>query len=341
VGWSEWAGAGNGYPEYDYDLNQNGTIHHYGNAHDDYLTFVVSGLGQKFIRNTAQGTAPFLIEIATFAPHAPYIPGPDDLNLYPGLFVPRSPAYGARAKASAPEWERDIPALTQAEMDTMDHDYRLRAQAVMAVDEMIANLQATLVAMGADKNTYIFFSSDNGYHMGEHSLRPGKMTAFDTDIRVPLIVTGPGVPAGKWVDEIVENIDLCPTFDELGGAETAASVDGHSLVRLLQGQPTLDWRTVALIEHHGPVELAEDPDLPEEHSGNPTKYESIRIPGAVYVEYATGETEYYDVDSDPWELTNTASTLSPGQLTTLHDTLNAVVNCHDGQSCWAAQHLPK
>jgi N-acetylglucosamine-6-sulfatase len=88
--------------------------------------------------------------------------------------------------------------------------------------------------------------------MGEHRMMPGKMTAFDTDIHVPLIVTGPGVPGGRTIDEIVENIDLCPTFAELGFAATPANVDGHSLVPLLRGQQPDAWRTAALIEHRRP-----------------------------------------------------------------------------------------
>ena len=64
---------------------------------------------------------------------------------------------------------------------------------------MIGADRGELAADGVARDTYIVFSSDNGLHMGEHRLRPGKLTAFDTDINVPLIVTGPGVPAGRTV----------------------------------------------------------------------------------------------------------------------------------------------
>ena len=60
------------------------------------------------------------------------------------------------------------------------------------IDALIGKIEATLRARGLAQNTYIVFSSDNGYHMGEHLLNPGKMTAFDSDVRVPLIVAGPG-----------------------------------------------------------------------------------------------------------------------------------------------------
>ena len=62
---------------------------------------------------------------------------------------------------------------------------------------MIGEIEQALTADGFVRNTYLVFSSDNGLHTGEYRLMPGKLTAFDTDIRVPLVVTGPGVPAGR------------------------------------------------------------------------------------------------------------------------------------------------
>ena len=93
----------------------------------------------------------------------------------------------------------------------------MRAQAVEAVDQLLAKVEAELAARGLARNTYIVFSSDNGYHMGQHRLLPGKETAFDTDIRVPLIIAGPGVPQGRIVSKVVQNIDLYPTFVQLSG----------------------------------------------------------------------------------------------------------------------------
>lgn len=337
-GWSMWAVAGNGYPEFHYALNQDGKIVQHGVRPEDYLTDVVSGLGVDFIKQSAGGP-PFLIEVATFAPHAPYTPAPRDANAFPGLAAPRTPAYNAAPDANAPHWLAKHPPLTNADMASIDTDFRKRAQSVLAVDKMIGELQAAVAAIGQEKNTYFIFSSDNGYHMGEHRLMPGKMTAFDTDIHVPLIVTGPGVPAGRTAEEIVANIDLCPTFEELGGAATPANVDGRSLVPLLHGQKAEEWRAVTLVEHHGPNRDPRDPDLPAVRSGNPTTYEAIRSRTAVYVEYAEGEKEYHDLTTDPDELRNTYTTLSSAEKASLHATLVATVNCHDAKSCWSAQRL--
>src|SRR6185437_1543801 len=136
-----------------------------------------------------------------------------------------------------------------SELALIDANFRKRAQAVQAVDRMIGEIEAELAAKGLARNTYIVFSSDNGLHMGEHRLRAGKLTAFDTDIKVPLVVTGPGVPAGRVVHEMAENIDLCPTFEELAGAPVPPSVDGHSLLGPIRGAPTPGWRSEVLIEH--------------------------------------------------------------------------------------------
>jgi arylsulfatase A-like enzyme len=229
------------------------------------------------------------------------------------------------------------PPLTQQDIDGIDHDFRKRAQSVLAVDRMIGALQAAVAEVGQQTNTYFVFSSDNGYHMGEYRLLPGKLTAFDTDIKVPLVVTGPKVPATRTVDEVVENVDLAPTFIELGGGAPFANVDGTSLVPFLRGQDVRGWRTDALVEHHGPVGDVSDPDLPGSRSGNPTTYEAIRSRTALYVEYADGEKEYHDLTSDPDELHNTYDLLPGDQKLALHGTLIAIANCHGLKECWAAE----
>ena len=337
AGWTEWAGAGGAYKNFNYDLNQSGTVHHYGSADTDYLTDVVAGLGASFVNK--EPDRPFLLEIATFTPHAPYIPAPRDANAFPGLKVPRTGAYGARPGPNAPSWLAAIPALSPKEKDKMDSSFRMRAQSVQAVDKMIGTLRAAVAAAGQTERTYFVFSSDNGYHMGEHSLRPGKQTAFDSDIRVPLIVTGPGVPSGRMLDEIVQNIDLCSTFAELGQTTPPVTQTGRSLVPLLRGQSVLDFRDVALVEHHGANFDPADPDLPEADSGAPPTYSALRTKSAVYVEYVGGEIEYHAHATDPAELENTAASLSTSQQAALHGTLAALKNCHDATSCWSAQHM--
>ncbi|HYM54165.1 MAG TPA: sulfatase, partial [Solirubrobacteraceae bacterium] len=245
-GWSEWDVAGNGYPEYGYTMNSDGHARRYGYRAKDYLTEVLAAKGLRFIEGAAASRRPFLLELATFAPHSPYTPAPRDARAFPGLRAPRTPAFDV-VGTHEPAWLSHFMPLNAAQIGGIDHKFRRRAQAVQAVDRMIGRIEAKLVAEGLARDTYIVFSSDNGLHMGEHRLLPGKLTAFDTDIRVPLIVTGPGVPAGRTVGAMTENIDLCPSFERLAGAPVPRRVDGRSLLTLLHGGSESNWRREILV----------------------------------------------------------------------------------------------
>ncbi len=333
-GWNEWDVAGNGYSEFDYNLNENGRLVHYGSLPRSYLTDVLARKGSSFVDRAAKKGKPFFLEIATFAPHAPYTPAPRDAQDFPGLQAPRTPAFNEANVSDKPSWLRDHALLTPEQISAIDTNYRLRAQAVEAVDDLIAKLEATLKRDGVAGNTYIVFSSDNGLHMGDHRLLTGKLTAFDTDIRVPLVVAGPHVGHGRIVARVAENIDLSPTFEHLGRAGVPPSVEGQSLVSLLHGTRAPDWRDAALIEHHGPdFGASAGPDEPTPGSGNPLTYEALRLPHSMYVEYANGEREYYDLDSDPYELTNTFPKLSTDEVEALHSQLDVLENCHSAATC--------
>ncbi len=333
-GWDEWDVAGKGYSEFDYDLNQNHDVQHYGKAPQDYLTDVVGQKAQGFIAKSAADHSPFMIEVATFAPHSPYTPAPRDANSFPNLKAPRTPAYD-HLPTDAPKWLSSRAPLTAKQQTEIDTSFRKRVQAVQSVDRMIGSIESTLQAAGVAKNTDIVFSSDNGFHMGEYRLTPGKMTAFDTDVNVPLVAAGPGI-AHRTVTDPAENIDLRPTFDGIAGATAPGVVDGYSLDSLLRGDPTAGWRTTALVEHHGPDTDRNDPDHPGKGSGNPPTYNALRSATYTYVEYADGTKEYYNRTTDPGELHNVVGTLSAAQLADLHRRVQAMTGCHGAAACWRA-----
>ena len=336
-GWSEWDVAGNGYPEFDYNLNENGRIVHYGSSPWAYLTDVLARKGSAFVHRAARARKPFFLEISTFAPHSPYTPAPRHAEDFPGLQAPRTAAFNEANVSDKPPWLRGHALLDLGQIGYIDAVQRLRAQAVEAVDELIASLEQQLQRDGVADSTYIFFSSDNGFHLGDHRLMPGKLTAFETDIRVPLVVAGPGVRAGREVARVTENVDLYPTFVRLGRAGTSPLVDGKSLVPLLRGDAAPNWRDAALVEHHGPDwAAAAGPDAAEPGSGNPSTYEALRLPHSVYVEYANGAREYYDLESDPYELTNIYPRLSPQQVSALHSRLATLERCRGVASCHQA-----
>jgi N-acetylglucosamine-6-sulfatase len=358
-GWTKWAVAGNGYKGFNYTLNQDGSLVRYGQNPSDYLTDVASAQAVQFIKQS--GHTPFMLEVATFAPHRPATPAPRDANGFLGLRAPQTPAFGVAPDTSAPPWLKDIPDLSDRDIARIDQEFRRRAQAVQAVDKMIGDLLAALAQTGEANNTIFIFSSDNGYHMGDHRLLPGKQTAFDTDIHVPLIVTGPGIRPGGTVDEITQNIDLCPTFEDIAGVTPPRNVDGSSLLPLLYGQSVPEWRTVALVEHHGPmIRTDEDPDAMDfqadifadrggarhrrpgaygdgRRHGNPPSYEAVRSARWVYVEYQDGVKEFHDLTADPYELRNSFSALAEIQKSALHALVSAIQNCHDAGSCRAAE----
>jgi N-acetylglucosamine-6-sulfatase len=336
-GWNEWDVAGWGYPEFNYDLNEAGFVYHFGHRPKDYLTDVLTRKGVDFINAATARHQPFFLELATFAPHEPYTPAPRDRHDFPGLKAPRPPSFDV-LPTNAPRWlSAHRRPLTRRQVALINHAFRRRAQSVQAVDRMIGQLESTLRRDGAAANTYIVFSSDNGLHTGEYRLMPGKLTAFDTDIRVPLVVTGPGVPAGQTTDEVAENIDLAPTFSAIGG--TTFSADGHSLLPLWRGQKPADWRNAALIEHHGGRQSVLDPDFQQPASGAPTTYEAMRTPDYLFVEYADGEHEFYDLRNDPFELHNIYNSLNSRAHAQLHFELARMENCHNGTACWAATHV--
>ena len=347
-GWDEWDVADYGYREFNYDLNQNGLLRHYGSLPQDYLTDVISQLGQNFIQKSASG--PFFIEISTFAPHAFYTPAPRDQFAYPGAHVPITPKLGWLAsehpEAHAPDWLKDVPSLKAKDLKTDDNNFKMRLQSDLAIDKMISDILVLLKQLNIQNKTYVFFSSDNGYHMGEYSLPPGKLTPFEVDIHVPLVVSGPNVPR-RQVTEVTQETDLAPTFTDLAGlgaTPAPTEPDGRSLLWALSGAaPPTDWRTTALIEHHGPPDDPKDPDIDPNKVkrliGNPPNYEALRLieaktgTNAMYVEYnfepQTGGNEigYYDLTKDPDELLNIYDSLPAAKKTDLHRKLLQQSEC--------------
>jgi N-acetylglucosamine-6-sulfatase len=354
-GWSDWhVSNSTGYAEFDYVLNDNGSYNTY-RGEENYGVDRLNADAREFIERSAGD--PFLLEVSTFAPHAPYTPAPRNADDFPGLRAPRDPSFNAD-NVDPPSWLGSRDPLGPRQVATIDSSFRRRAQAVESIDKLVADVESTLAANGVADDTYIVFSSDNGYHLGQHRLVRGKQTAFDTDIRVPLIVAGPGVPHDRVVSEVVQNVDLYPTFVELmggtssGSADSVDSIEGRSFVPLLRSGSADDpppWRTVALVEHHGGNDNPADPDHEGRGSSNPTTYQAIRVSAdhldgfdgpveAVYVEYdnPAHEIEYYDIARDPYELRNVAADLTAAQRTQLHRILAALTDCHDGPTCWAA-----
>jgi N-acetylglucosamine-6-sulfatase len=346
-GWDEWVVPSNGapYTEFNYTLNQNGNQTRFGHASRDYMTDILARRARRFIAKATADHAPFFLYLTPYAPHKPCTPAPRHAALFPGVKAPRTPSFNEADVSDKPRAVRDLPPLTAAQIAAIDHLYRLRLQSLQAVDEMVGSLVGLLESTGQLDNTYILFTSDNGFHMGQHRLFNSKYTPYEEDVRVPLIVRGPRVPAGQVVDALTENVDLAPTIAELAGATLPVKEDGRSLVPLLTGgPPPADWRRQVLLEQFHFVDSQEGTGSVREpgDSLKGQEYAShlgLRTAAFKFVAYATGEHEYYDLVKDPFELQNLASRIGPTLLRQLTDQVNALSHCQ-GSVCRTLEATP-
>lgn len=316
-GWDDWQGLF--FPEtyLGYTVNANGTLEEYGTAHEEYQTDVLRRKTMDFV-NKGDGR-PFFLYLAPFAPHAPAWPAPRHEGTLPRLSAPRPPSFNEDDVSDKPAWVQALPSMTEEAVAKTDDWFHRRAETLLAVDELIADLCETLERKGELANTYIVFTSDNGFQLGAHRMDHGKGDAYEESIRVPFIVRGPGVPAGRRLAPMVLNIDLAPTLAALGGATVPADVDGRSIVPLLRGQTPKAWRQDFLIEH-----------WTNDEDGLPA-YAALRTADHLYVEYAE-EKELYDLKKDPYQLQSQHASADAGLLRRLTARLQTLKTCR-GAGC--------
>lgn len=316
-GWDEWYSPINdsGYLGYNYTLNENGNMASYGIEPDDYSTDVYTNKARQFIDRAAQDKQPFFAHVSYFAPHQPAISAPRHRHLFTQKQVPRTNSFNEADVSDKPAYIRNLPLLNRAEQAKIDRLYQRRLRSLQAVDEGVASLIETLKANNQLDNTYIVFTSDNGFRLGQHRLPFGKETAYEEDIHLPLYIRGAGIPKGKVIDEIVGNIDLAPTFAELTGTKIPKFVDGRSLVGLMHSQIS-SWRQVFLIEHRQ--------DSPEALIPS---YAGLRTKNCTYVEYENNERELYNLTQDPQQLENISDRIAPESIEAYSQHLDRLNKC--------------
>lgn len=282
-------------------------------------------LAQKAEAFLADGSdAPFFLYFAPNAPHR-HDNGPppsdrQDRSRFTRVPLPRQESFNEADVSDKPGWVRTHKKLSGKAIREMTVEYRARLRSLQAVDRAVGRIVAWLEQSGEIDNTYIFYTTDNGYHMGQHRLPAGKMTPYTEDVRFPLIVRGPGVPEGQTRKEFVQNTDFAPTVAELAGATAPKFVDGTSMVPLLSGNPTAPWRDVAYFEGGGEHPFAGIDTDNGEH----------------YVEWEGGFRELYDLSADPHQLDNLAGQ-NPDKEATLHARLKALQGCKR-EACRSAEN---
>ena len=255
---------------------------------------------ERFVSNSAARRDPFFLWLSFGAAHQ-YDNGPplyqrQDADRFRDVTLPRPPSFDEADVSDKPPWIAGAPGLTDEQVKAMTLEHRGRLRSLQTVDRAIRDLKEALAEAGELENTYIVFTTDNGYHLGEHRLEAGKYMPYKEDANFPLIVRGPNVAEGAKKQELVLNTDFAPTVADLAGAQTPRFVDGRSFKPLL-GSGDAPWRDAALME-----------GFPLPKYARPAYAGVWTTDGDWYVEYEGGERELYDVAADPYQLENLAGT---------------------------------
>ena len=322
-GWDTWFAHTGGTQYYNYKINDDGSVRRFGSSTADYETDVMADRAKTFIGTAATAGKPFFAYVAPKAPHSPYTPAPRDKDTFDEVKAPRPPSFNEQDVSDKPPWIRQLPRLSDAKKAKIDSRAEKRAETLQALDDLVAGIGGKLKNKGVLSNTYIFFTSDNGFQMGEHRIPGQKGRPYEEDVRMPLLVRGPGVAAGHQAQKLALNTDFLPTFTDLAGAQTPGYVDGRSLLPVLKGNATA-WRSAVLLEADRTA------------GGSTPPYSGIRTTsGRKYVKYADGQKELYYLGRDPHELRNSYNPNSPPA--TLVTRLQALKTCA-AASCRAAEN---
>jgi N-acetylglucosamine-6-sulfatase len=341
------------YRYYDSTFTHNGGIPESYRGH--YSVDVVSQKAQHWLATAHGQNKPFFLTVAPIAPHSNWDVDPDTEQAYlleprvadrhKHLFaeyqIPRDPSFNAAIDGGV-SWGKDLSPLNNTVLAYNDHFQRQRLRSLQAVDEMIQTLISQLEATNRLDNTYIIFTTDNGYHISQHRMHPGKECGYDTDIHIPFFLRGPGIPQNTTISSVTSHTDVASTLLSLAGVHDK-ELDGIAMPLLPHSQPnpypephpaqnplllptTRHRHEHATIEYWGsgvgeglyPHPFPVGPPSPSSpHVFNPMQnntYKALRLinPEGQYSLYysiwCTNETELYDLRRDPYQLVNLLAT---------------------------------
>lgn len=292
--WRGFAGQGSYFPE-----GPNGP----------HATALMGRQAVECLRQFAD-RQPFFLQVSFKAPHVQdedprqFLYDPADAALYRDVTIPPPRTADTRFLSALPievhrsEGRRrwairfSTPELYQ---ESVRSYYRL----ITGVDRVVGHIRRTLAELGLDRDTVIVFTSDNGFYLGEHGLA-GKWLMHEPSIRTPMIIYDPRLPEkarGLRRPEIALNIDLAPTLLALAGLEIPRSVQGRSLVPLLDPEARPRWRKDFFYEHTFTAR------------GWIPRVEGVRGERWKYTRYLDTDPlfeELYDLETDPHEERNRA-----------------------------------
>ncbi|KAG0857018.1 hypothetical protein G6F16_004238 [Rhizopus arrhizus] len=325
---------------------------------NQYQTDVIHAKAKAALKRLENATDPFFLWVAPMAPHAqftihdngslstgPAVPAARHAHLFQDVKIPRHPHFNPKRQSKTASFWKHLDRLSPEEVDGLDEAYRNRLRALQAVDEMVGSLMEELERQGRLENTFVVYSADNGYHLGQHRSFPGKTSNLEEDINVPLIVRGPGVPEGKKSDRVSAHHDLAPTFLALAGAPIPRWVDGGvmPLTNALARHPQPVSKESFAVEYWTPHALDEIFTRPQPVPG-PNIYKTIRVIAEeydyMYAVWCTGEHELYDLKTDPFEMNNLYASSDTKLISRLDALLVVLKSCraHTCRDPWRTLH---
>lgn len=353
LGWSYWVGLDKNSKYYNYTLSVNGKAQKHGADYSkDYLTDLLANMSLDFLQYKTS-YQPFFMMVSTPAPHSPWTAAPQYQNSFKNTKAPRDPNFNIHGKDKHWLIRQAKTPMSNSSIQFLDDAFRGRWQTLLSVDDLVEKIVKRLEVRGELNNTYIFFTSDNGYHTGQFSLPVDKRQLYEFDIRVPLMVRGPNIKPNQISQMLVANVDLGPTILDIAGYNVnKTQMDGMSFLPVMEGKMNgTSWRTDILVEYEGEGRNKSDPTCPLlgpgvsecfpdcvcEDSYNNT-YACVRTiapsSNLQYCEFDDNEifVEVYNVTADPYQLTNIAKTIDKEVLEKMNHRLMMLQSC-SGQSC--------
>jgi len=248
VGWDHWMGLVRNSRYYNYTLNNNGDIEKHGDDYEkDYLPNLITNSSIKFINQMERTNSPFMAVLAYPAPHGPEDSAPQFQDMFLNVTSHHTPAYNNAPNPDKQWILRHTQPMLPIHKKFTDVLMTKRLQTLQSVDDGVQRIVESLSSSGQLDNTYIFFTSDHGYHLGQFGLVKGKAFPYEFDTHVPFFVRGPGINPNSIRKQPVLNIDLAPTFLDIAGVEIPEHMDGKSILNTFKS-PNANLRDSFLIE---------------------------------------------------------------------------------------------
>ncbi|KAJ3548732.1 hypothetical protein NM208_g866 [Fusarium decemcellulare] len=308
-----------------------------------HQTDVIRAKALDRLKSLVKAEELFYIQIAPAAPHTsrdgPPVPCSRHMWSFNNATAPRTPNFNPadEFQSQKPSRLAELPRLNGSQVDFIDWSYRSRLQSLLGVDELVEDVVEFLREQERLDDTYVVYTTDNGYHVGNHRQIGGKGLPYIEDTNIPMIIRGPGIKGGTVSKTPSTHIDLAPTYLDIAGLEASlrpSFLDGRSLINEWTGsvsEETGEIKRVAKeiinIEFWGTISNGGLPDF--EQRSEVYAYKTLRIVGEdsgwLFSRWCeTNTTELYNTLDDPYELTNLAIHPS-AEHRRLIDRLNAVL----------------